>query len=347
MSKYLTYEERFYIEKSLKAGTSPVQIADSLGKHFTTIYKEIEKGTVTLLNSDLTYRKEYSAEAAQNKTIYRGHNKGIQYKLTSDKPLLDRITVLIKQYYYSPYAVLQTLKKEGSTTFTMCETTLYKYIHLGLIPGISDNDLYIKSNKKKKKKKDKDEPRPCYRKPPEKSIIHRPAEVAAREAYGHWEIDTVYSGQCCRSKTALLVLTERKTLEEYYISIADRTLKSVVSALDDLETSLGHKVFKEKFKTMTADNGVEFGDASLIERSCLAPGAKRTQVYFCHPYSSYERGQNENQNRFVRRWVKKGGDLSTYTLEEWQQITEWVNDYPRRKFNGMSAREYKQSLGIT
>ena len=229
----------------------------------------------------------------------------------------------------------------------MCETTLYKYIHLGLIPGVSDKDLYIKANKKKKKKKDDDGSRPCYRKPPEKSIIHRPAEIKARGVYGHWEIDTVYSGQCCKNKTALLVLTERKTLEEYYISIADRTLNSVISALDHLESSLGHEAFREKFKTMTADNGVEFGDASLIERSATVPGKDRTQVYFCHPYSSWERGQNENQNRFVRRWVKKGGDLSAYTPEEWQMITDWVNDYPRRKFNGMSAREYKESLGIT
>ena len=347
MSKYLTYEERFYIEKSLKDGASPAQIAVSLGKHFTTIYKEIAKGTVTLLNSDLTCRKEYCADTAQDKTVERGHNKGIQYKLASDGPLLDRIAVLIKQYHYSPYAVLQTLKKEGLTTLTMCETTLYKYIHLGLIPGVSDADLYIKANKKKKKKKDTDEPRPCYRKPPEKSIIHRPAEIASRETYGHWEIDTVYSGQCCKSRTALLVLTERKTLEEYYISIADRTLKSVIGALDSLEHAMGYEAFRAKFHTMTADNGVEFGDASLIERSSLVPGTERTQVYFCHPYSSYERGQNENQNRFVRRWVKKGGDLSAYTPEEWQMITEWVNDYPRRKFGGMSAREYKKSLGIT
>ena len=156
----------------------------------------------------------------------------------------------------------------------------------------------------------------------------------------------MYSGQCCRSKTALLVLTERKTLEEYYISIADRTLKSVISALDSLEKGMGLDAFKKKFQTITADNGAEFGDGSLIERSATSPGQKRTQVFFCHPYSSWERGQNENQNRFVRRWVKKGGDLSAYTQEEWEQITEWVNSYPRRKFNGMSAREYKNSLGI-
>lgn len=345
MGKHFTYEERFYLEKELKKGTSPTIIAETLGKHFTTIYKEIEKGTVTLLNSDLTTRKEYSAEAAQHITKKRGHNKGIQYKLTGDQPLLLRIAELIKEKHYSPYAVLQTLRKEMPDALTLCETTLYKYIHLGLIPGVSDKDLYIKANKKKKKKKETEQ-RPCYRKPPEKSIVHRPEGIKNRDTYGHWEIDTVYSGQCCRSKTALLVLTERKTLEEYYISIADRTLKSVISALDNLEKGMGFDAFKRKFQTITADNGVEFGDGSMIERSITVPGGQRTQVYFCHPYSSWERGQNENQNRFVRRWVKKGGDLSAYSPEEWEQITEWVNTYPRRKYDGMSAKEYKKSLGI-
>lgn len=266
--------------------------------------------------------------------------------MEDDKPLLDRISYLIKEKHYSPYAVLQTIKKETPEALTMCEATLYKYIHLGIIPNVSDKDLYIKPNKKKKKEKET-ETRPSYHKPPEKSIIYRPEGAAARKEYGHWEIDTVYSGQCCKSKTALLVLTERKTLEEYYISMADRTLKSVISALDGLEKRLGRKAFRKKFLTLTADNGAEFGDGSLMERSAYNSKAKRTKVFFCHPYSSWERGQNENQNRFVRRWVKKGGDLSAYTPQDWEAITEWVNDYPRRKYGGMSAREYKQSLGLT
>lgn len=346
MSAYLTYEERFYIEKSLKNGISPTSIADALGKHFTTIYKEIKKGTVTLLNYDLSTRREYSAQAAQYATEKRGHAKGIMYKLADDKPLLDRIAYLIKEKHYSPYAVLQTIRKETPEALTMCETTLYKYIHLGIIPEVTDKDLYIKSNKKKKKEKET-ETRPSYHKPPEKSIIYRPEGAASKKEYGHWEIDTVYSGQCCKSKTALLVLTERKTLEEYYISMADRTLKSVISALDGLEKRLGSEAFRKKFLTLTADNGAEFGDGSLMERSALDPDVKRTEVFFCHPYSSWERGQNENQNRFVRRWVKKGGDLSAYTPQEWEAITEWVNDYPRRKYGGLSANEYKRSLGLT
>lgn len=345
MGKYLTYEERFYIEKALKDKINPKKIAVTLGKHFTTIYKEIEKGTVTLMNYDLTYREEYCADVAQRITEERGHNKGIMYKLSDDKSLLDRIACLIKEKHYSPYAVLQTIKKESPEALTMCEATLYKYIHLGFIPDVSDNDLYIKANKKKKKEKENDT-RPSFHKPPEKSIVYRPKEIDSREEYGHWEIDTVYSGKNSKSKAALLVLTERMTLEEYYISIADRTLKSVISALDDIEKRIGTRAFRNKFLTITADNGGEFGDGTLLERSIIKPDQKRTTVYFCHPYSSYERGQNENQNRFVRRWVKKGGDLSVYTPEEWKKITDWVNDYPRKKYNGMSSREYKESLGI-
>ena len=60
MGRHLTYEERFYIEKELKKGTSPTLIAETLGKHFTTIYKEIGKGTVTFLNYDYSTRKAYS-----------------------------------------------------------------------------------------------------------------------------------------------------------------------------------------------------------------------------------------------------------------------------------------------
>ncbi len=185
MSKYLTYEERFYIEKSLKNGISPIEIAETLGKHFTTIYKEIKKGTVTLLNYDLTMREEYCADTAQIKTVERGHNKGIMYKLSTDKPLLDRISYLIKVKHYSPYAVLQTIKKESPEALTMCEATLNKYIHPGLIPNLTDKDLYIKTNKKKKKEKEK-ETRPSFNKPPEKYIIYRTKDIDSGEQYEQW-----------------------------------------------------------------------------------------------------------------------------------------------------------------
>lgn len=344
MSAYLTLTQRHTIEIMLKDGKSKKEIAQAVGKHFTTIYREIKKGTMEFLNWDYSTRMEYCCDVGQRIMEENARNKGLEKKLAKEKELLEHISYLIKEKKYSPYAVLQDLKKRENCPFFMCETTLYKYIHEGLIPGVSDKDLYIKSNKKKKKKKE--EPEKKVRMKRGKTIEQRPSVVNDRSDYGHWEMDTVYSGQCVKSKSALLVLTERKTLDEYFFLMPDRTLASTVSALDELEKNLGHETFRNKFKTITVDNGVEFGDSSLIERSTLNNGEKRTDVFFCHPYASYERGQNENQNRFVRRWVQKGDALDRYAADEWKQIAEWVNNYPRKKFGGMSTNEYKKSLGI-
>lgn len=343
MSSYLTLTQRHTIEVMLKDGKGKKEIALAVGKHFTTIYREIGKGTIELLNSDLSTRMEYCCDVGQRIMEENAKNKGLEKKLAKETELLERIAYLIKEKKYSPYAVLQDLKKRDDCPVSMCEATLYKYIHEGLIPGVSDKDLYIKANKKQKKKK---EPAEKVRMKRGKSIEERPKEADERSDYGHWEMDTVYSGQCVKSKSTLLVLTERKTLDEYFFLMPDRTLSSTVSILDELEKSIGYETFRNKFKTITVDNGVEFGDSSMIERSALNNTEKRTEVFFCHPYSSYERGQNENQNRFVRYWVKKGGALDKYTAEQWMLIAEWVNDYPREKFGGMSTNEYKKSLGI-
>ncbi len=344
MSAYLTFTERHTIEIMLKDGKDKKEIASVVGKHYTTIYREIKKGTMDFLNWDYSIRREYCCDIGQRIMQEHAKNKGLEKKLVQETELLNRIAYLIKEKKYSPYAVLQDLKKNNNYPVSMCETTLYKYIHEGLVPGVSDKDLYIKANKKKRKKKEESVKKTRLKRG--KSIEQRPKEVSDRKDYGHWEMDTVYSGQCVKDKSALLVLTERKTLDEYFFLMPDRTLNSTISVLDELEKQLGYETFRRKFKTITVDNGIEFGDSSLIERSCTDNAFKRTEVFFCHPYASYERGQNENQNRFVRRWVKKGGSLNTYTPEEWIQIAGWVNDYPRRKFNGMSTNEYKASLGI-
>ncbi len=347
MSAYLTFTQRHTIEVMLKDKKDPKEIALAVGKHYTTVYREIKRGTMDFLNWDYSIRKEYCCDVGQRITQERAKNKGLEKKLIQETELLNRIAYLIKEKKYSPYAVLQDLKKSGSCPVSMCETTLYKYIHEGLVPGVSDKDLYIKANKKKRKEKKEGRSAEKIRMKKGKLIEQRPKTVNDRIDYGHWEMDTVYSGQCVKDKSALLVLTERKTLDEYFFLMPDRTLKSTISMLDELEKQLGYETFCNKFKTITVDNGVEFGDSSLIERSCLNADSQRTEVFFCHPYASYERGQNENQNRFVRRWVKKGGSLNTYTPKEWIQIAGWVNDYPRRKFGGMSTNEYKASLNIS
>lgn len=348
MGKHIKEHERYMIEAWLKDGTEIKEIADRLGKHYNTIYYEIKKGLTPQLVNNWSGKTKlvYLADVAQRVTVERGHNKGRDLKIGNDYAMADYIEHLIKDMRYSPYAVVQSIKKKACFSTDICETTLYKYIDSGLFLNISNKNLPIKGKRRQKYKKVTVK-RQSLKKPPEKSIENRPKEIRNRDIYGHWEIDTVYSGKGKdKTKCCLLVLTERMTLDEYVIKMPDRTLSSTVRALDRLERTMGYKAFTERFKTITADNGSEFGNAELMERSVTKKGRKRTTVYFCHPYTSCERGSNENQNKLVRRWIPKGDDIGKHSTEEIQFIQDWVNDYPRKKYNGMSANEFKAVNGI-
>ncbi len=144
----------------------------------------------------------------------------------------------------------------------------------------------------------------------------------------------------------MLTLTERQTrLEESYI-IPDRTAKSIVSVFNAIEKEIGYTAFAERYKTLTSDNGVEFKDFIGV---CISPvnGRKRTEQYFAHPYSSFERGTNENHNRMIRRFIPKGTDLLTVTQERLDQIVDYINNYPRRMFGGLSSKQfYEQCVKV-
>ena len=87
--------------------------------------------------------------------------------------------------------------------------------------------------------------------------------------------------------------------------------------------------FRNVFRSITVDNGGEFQDCEGIERSRRAR-KPRTKVYYCHPYSAYERGSNENMNRIVRRFFPKGTSFDQVTASEVAAVEEWMANYPRR-----------------
>ena len=123
----------------------------------------------------------------------------------------------------------------------------------------------------------------------------------------------------------LLVLTERKTRYEIILRCKDKTAKSVVKHINALERQYG-ALFPYIFKSITVDNGTEFSAYKALERR------KRTKVYYCHPFSSWERGSNENQNAFIRRFVPKGTKIESITDEKLAYIQEFINTYPRLLF---------------
>lgn len=160
-----------------------------------------------------------------------------------------------------------------------------------------------------------------------KSIDKRPEIVDQRTTFGHWEGDTVYSKK--DGSKALLVLTERLTRWEIIARIKDRTANSVIKALDQIERRFGADLFAKAFQTITFDNGGEFSDVERLERSAVRKGRRRTTAYFCHPYSSYERGSNECQNKMIRRKFPKGTDFGAVSAVAVKRAEDWINNYPR------------------
>lgn len=337
---YLKENERYIIETMLKDGKKVKDIATRLNRHISTIYNEIKRGTVTLTDTNLKPYDKYCADVGQRKQVENSHNKGITLKIGNDYNTVKIIETLVKEKRYSPYAVSVALKENDKYT-DLCTTTIYSYIHNGLFLNISNNDLSYKITSKNKKETTK---RPCYNKLGAKSIEEREKEISKREQFGHWEMDTVYSGKN-KGKECLLVLTERKTRLEVIRKIADRTANSVLNEINRIEKEIGFNKFHSVFKTITCDNGVEFSKYNELEMSCTSI-AKRTLLYFCHPFASCERGSNENANKLIRKFIPKGADISQYDNDFIQNMENIINDMPRKMFNGLSSNQYKASLGL-
>ena len=329
--KHLTWADRLVIETMLRDGKGKKEIAERIGVHESTIYREKRRGQYEHLNSDYTTDIRYSPDIAQKKYDENLKAKGPDLKIGNDMKLANYIEDRIANDGYSPGAVLGEIKQKGLTFQTMIsKTTLYRYIDLGIFLSLTNKNLPVKRKKKKKYKKVEKQARANAG----DSIEKRQKEVEKREEFGHWEMDTVI-GKLGESKNSLLVLTERKTRKEIIKKLNEHTMEQVCKALDALEQKWG-TLFSKIFRTITVDNGTEFSDCEGMEKSITGDG-KRTKVYYCHPYSSYERGSNENQNRLVRRKIPKGTNFDDKPESFIQEVEEWINNYPRRMFEYRTA----------
>ena len=335
--KHFTFNDRLRLEVLKKAGHKPKEIAEILHFHVSTIYRELKRGEFEALNSDLTTETRYSPDIAQEYMNGVLTAKGADLKIGNEKEFADRIEDIIINEGYSPAAALAKVKAEG-IDFTVCVTTLYSYIDKGVFLNLTLKDLPEKRKGEKRTKRKTTQKRATKG----ESIENRPEEIDTREKFGNWEMDTVVGARGV-SKKSLLVLTERKTRKEIIFLLKEHTAAAVVKALDKLERKMGAK-FREIFKTITVDNGSEFADWEGMERSTRTQ-KKRTKIYYCHPYSSWERGSNENQNKLVRRHIPKGVNFDDKTQGDVDNIAEWINNYPRRIHQYRTAEQlYNEEL---
>ena len=335
---HFTWEQRIQLQyyhtgtNGFKRIRSPLLLGKVLGKHEATIRRELKRGLVEHLKSDLSTMMEYCAEYAQHDAEQKGSAKGPELKLGYDWALVEAVTYLIRDKGYAPFAVISTFEHEGWPSDTrICEKTLYNYIQAGYLGDLSEKDLLYGGKRRKPKREPRRHARAAAA---AKSISNRPQQANERSEIGHWEADTVVGGTGT-SAVCLLTLTERKTRFEITRRIANRTAEAFRKELDVLERQIGPTLFKQLFRTVTADNGGEFTDISGIEYSALS-SKQRLVLYFAHPYSSFERGTNENHNGIIRRFIPKGSDIGTYSKQTVRSVQDWMNSYPRKILKGMT-----------
>ena len=337
--EHISEKERYKIEGYFEQGLNCAQIASLIKKSKRTVERERTRGLVEQKRTNPSNNKDsplyiiekvYKADTAQMRHNERAANKGRELKIGHDHKLAAHIEEKIKNEKWSPDAVIGRIKSEGLKFDTsICTKTVYNYIDKEIFAGISNKDLWVKRDGRKRR----------YTKirtvalnnKNGKSISERPKEANDRSEQGHWEIDLVVGRK--GTKPVILTLVERKTRKCVYILVRNKTQKEVIAAIRRARRRVGGN-FNEVFKTITADNGSEFLDSEAMKKA-----AKCGEIYYAHPYSSWERGSNENGNRILRRFVPKGTDIGKLTVKELQRIEDWVNNYPRKIHGYKTANE--------
>ncbi len=334
-TKNLTYTQRLQLEYYFNQKLTRQQIADIMHIGIATVYREFRRGKYEYKKyvgidyvGESQYKTEirYSADIAQTKYDIGKTTHGPQLKIGNDFEFVRYVEKRIIRDHISPCAVCGEIKRLKLFKTTISKTTMYRYIEQGIFMNLTMSDLPVGLRRKKYRKVKAKRP------PKGTSIEKRPNEIAKRDTFGHWEMDCVIGKQT--TKNVLLVLTERLTRYEIIYKMPNKKADSVVHCINKLEYKYG-KYFRKVFKSITVDNGSEFSNFEGLERSIY--NGKRTNVYYCHPYTSCERGSNERINRDIRRLLPKGTNFTTYTDEQIQAVQDWINDYPREIFGFTSS----------
>lgn len=324
----ITWTERLIIEKQYNSSTKATYsaIAKLLNRAVSSIRYEIKKG-MYLHRDGQSWRDipKYSADIAQKKTEWEMTSKGQLLKLGNNHKYARYVSTQIKAGH-SPSTIVQTLRQQNK--WTVSTPTLYRYIDEGLIPEITNQDLWEKPKRKRTYNKVKTAKRP----PKGISIEQRPKYINKRQSPGHWEIDCVI-GKRKGHNESLLTLTERKTRYEIILKLKTRTAHEITTKLKHLVSQYPPGTFQ----SLTADNGSEFSDYETLQT--IVP-----QVYYCHPYCSSERGTNERHNRMIRRFFPKQQSMRTKTQSDCDYVADYMNNLPRKNLGYKTPQQLFQSF---
>lgn len=320
---HLTEIERGQIAAYIDEGLSLREIGKRMGRNVSTISRERKRGTAQQID---TFRKPYTKyfpDAGARVYKENRENCGAHSTVMTAWEFTSFAEEKIKEEKWSPDAAIGYAKRQEKFEYVPSTKTLYNWIDEGKLLVIN-MDLAMKLRRSTKERKSRK-----HKKILGTSIEERPESIETREAFGHWEIDTVLGHKS--NDDALLTLVERKTRNKIIRRIPSKTSPAVTDALQDVFA--GYAEVQDVFKSITADNGSEFSELSDQGKEL------GIDVYFAHPYASWERGSNERHNGLIRKFIKKGQPIHTYTDELIKDVAKWMNSLPRKILNYQTPGE--------
>lgn len=294
----LTREERYQIYMLIQAGHKQSEIAKLLGRHRATISRELWR------NRGM---RGYRPKQAHRMAFARRMAK-IRPRFSS--PIWQQVELLI-QRDWSPEQISGRLMAEQGVRIS--HEYIYQYIYADKRTG-GDLHRHLRCQKKRRKRYGAYDRRGVI--PNRVSIDERPVVVDERSRVGDWEGDTVIGKN---HKGALVTLVERKSLYTVIGGVARKTAAAVRAAI-----VAGLTLHKNRVHTLTYDNGKELAEHEQIAK------ALGVEIYFAHPYSSWERGLNENTNGLLRQYFPKGQELTAVAREEIEHVADRLNHRPRK-----------------
>ena len=301
--KQLSQAQRYQIEILNKAGKNQKEIAALLGVSPATICRELKRNKG---------KKGYRPRQAQIKAGKRRREATKALKMTDEVILVIEEKICLD---WSPEQVSGWLKINQGIFIS--HERIYQHIWEDKRHGGTLYTHLRQSNKKRKKQYGSKDKRGQIRN--RISIDERPAIVAEKTRIGDWEIDTVI-GQ--NHQGALVTIVDRVSKFTLIKKVDSKHAEVVTEATISLLLP-----YLDKTLTITADNGKEFAGHETMKEQLNA------DVYFAHPYHSWERGLNENTNGLIRQYFTKGSSFENITDDEVEAVMNKLNHRPRKTLN--------------
>jgi IS30 family transposase len=305
MASHLTFEERGFLYRSKKKGKSNTEIAELMGRHPSTIGRELKRNA-----GQRGYRPKQAQRLAEERRLAsrRPHKMDDAQVHQYVEERLEKL--------WSPDQIAERVRDDFPRIPArwLSRQTIYDWIN----QHAPDWHSLLRRGGRPPEKRGK--LTDCVR------IDGRPDVINRRRRYGDWEGDTIV-GKGRRS--ALVTLVERKTgyarIGRVDSMKSDMTMRVAKRRMKDLPPSLRRSV--------TFDNGKEFAEHQTLTRSL------GLDVYFTDAYASWQRGTNENTNGLLRQYFPKGTDFTQVSHREVARVEQLINERPRRRLDYRSPAE--------